>query len=228
LLFLDVCPFCGQRLEAKAVGLIKGGTKAVNHEYPWHATIYHYDSSSLKYKCGGSIIRDNKIITAAHCVVILNQKISVDKLVVRIEEGELLASSKHQYRVFQSIVHEGYNHETFQHDIAILFLESSIDISHTATIRAVCLPTKFVKLKGNVGQVVGFGSTERHANESNILLATDLPIVKQEDCRDRDPSYYNKHMFSTNFCAGKRDFGVCQVGQNGKEKIFLLKFKGDQ
>jgi hypothetical protein len=145
----DACSFCGQRVEERAVGLINAGVKInVGHSYPWHATIYHYEQSSLQYKCGATIIRDNKLLTAAHCVTRQSQRLHENKLIVRIEEGELLSSSRHQFKVFKSYVHERYDHETFENDIAFLVIENSLDIAHSINIRAACLPARGLRFKG--------------------------------------------------------------------------------
>ncbi|XP_070495638.1 U21-ctenitoxin-Pn1a-like [Chironomus tepperi] len=212
----DACPFCGQRLEP-AAALIRGGTEVKTHYmYPWHMTIYHYESSNLQYKCGASLIRDNKIITAAHCVTYKNQKLHENKLIVRFEEdGKLFESTKYQYKVFRILVHERYSHETYENDIAILILETSIDIVHSKNIRAICLPPNGKTNFPNEGFVVGFGSTDRHLNASRILLETKLPIIQKDECRDSDPAFFARHLFDTNFCAGKRGFGVCSGDSGG-------------
>jgi len=65
------------------------------------------------------------------------------------------------------------------------------------------------------GFVVGFGSTDSHLNASRILLETKLPIIQKDECRDSDPVFFARHLFDTNFCAGKSGFGVCG-GDSGK------------
>ncbi|KAK8395459.1 hypothetical protein O3P69_006251 [Scylla paramamosain] len=54
---------CGVR---NSVTRIVGGEETLQHEYPWHAAIY----SKLENRpfCGGSIINNQWILTAAHCV----------------------------------------------------------------------------------------------------------------------------------------------------------------
>ncbi|KAG5684381.1 hypothetical protein PVAND_013616 [Polypedilum vanderplanki] len=218
----ESCSFCGQRIENKAVGLIKGGNVTISHKYPWHATIYHNEMSSLQYKCGASIISENKLITAAHCVTRNEQSLHESTLIVRIEEGELLSSSRYQFKVFRSIVHERYNYETFENDIALLILETRLDILHSINIRAICLPTRGLKFKGE-GFVVGFGSTEQHMNAAKNLLETKLPLVKKEVCLDSDPQFFGRHLFDTNFCGGKPNYGVCSGDSGGG---FFIQHKG--
>ena len=37
-------------------------------EYPWHAAILKREELDNLYVCGGSLVRENIILTAAHCV----------------------------------------------------------------------------------------------------------------------------------------------------------------
>ena len=43
---------------------IVGGEEATPHQYPWMAALFIDD----KWFCGGSLITDRHILTAAHCV----------------------------------------------------------------------------------------------------------------------------------------------------------------
>lgn len=38
------------------------------YEFPWMALLI-YDTDQDRYKCGGSLITDNFVLTAAHCMV---------------------------------------------------------------------------------------------------------------------------------------------------------------
>lgn len=211
---VDKCPFCGQRLQSQSVPLIGKGNITAPAKWPWHAALYYQEGFNLAYKCGGSIIRDNLVLSAAHCVTKKDQVISERILKIRIETAELLSSSSLQFNVFKSNVHENYNHETFENDIALLMLESKI--TFTTKVQAICLPTSNIENEGK-GTVVGFGSTDETIDHSDVLREAVIPIVSQEVCLDSDPDYFSDHLFPGNFCAGDVgiDIGVCS-GDSGK------------
>lgn len=37
-------------------------------QYPWHVALYHSQGIQLTYICGGSLISEDYVVTAAHCV----------------------------------------------------------------------------------------------------------------------------------------------------------------
>lgn len=48
------------------------------HRWPWHAAIYHQVSEAdFKFKCGGTLVSSTFILTAAHCVSVAAERVSV-------------------------------------------------------------------------------------------------------------------------------------------------------
>lgn len=58
---------CGFSASAPHRGRIVGGDEAEPHSWPWQALIVCRNFLVTKH-CGGSIISDKWVITAAHCV----------------------------------------------------------------------------------------------------------------------------------------------------------------
>jgi secreted trypsin-like serine protease len=89
-----------QRLETKIVG----GAEATPNEYPWVARI-EYRSGSLL--CGGTIISENLVLTAAHCVS------DMDASAIQVVAGEhdvRKPENTEQYRGIETkIVHAKYD-----------------------------------------------------------------------------------------------------------------------
>lgn len=212
----DKCPFCGQRLQS--VGLIAKGRKTTPARWPWHAALFYQEEFKISYKCGATIVRDNVAVTAAHCVSKSGNNLNEQIMKLRIEQGELLSSSSHQFNIYKSIVHEDYNYETYQNDIALLMLESKISFS--TQVQPICLPPPTLANEG-IAVAVGFGSTERSTTHSNVLREVEIAIVSKDVCLDSDANFFAQHLFDGNFCAGEVGVvkGVCQV--TGSTNLFF-------
>lgn len=58
---------CGT-LPSDVIPTIVGGVRPNITEFPWHATMYYDEGGSKKFFCGASIVQENLLISAAHCV----------------------------------------------------------------------------------------------------------------------------------------------------------------
>lgn len=143
------------------------------------------------------------------------QIVNENVLNIRIGREKQLSSSYKQYSVSTLHIHEKYNHETFENDIALIKLKDSLNLSDN--IRTICFSQLINLPQAARGFAVGYGSTDQQMGYSEVLRQAEMPIVEPEDCLDSDTEYFGTFLFPGNFCAGEIGMmkGVCS-GDSGK------------
>ena len=113
---------------------IVGGTNADISDFPWQ--VYYISGN---YRCGGSIINNEWILTAAHCT-----KNSFGNPIPAAEMSVIAGATNpynvlegERYYVSEVIVNENYDSQTLENDIALLKLEQPIDVINAAPIKLI-------------------------------------------------------------------------------------------
>jgi len=210
---------------------IIGGQNAKEDAYPWMALLAGTDSRLRKlFKpknlrnlrisnlpkgfspfCGGSLISQRWIVTAAHCTQLYGGQTRPDRALVILGEWHL-SDNKHAavFRVLEQIRHPHYSTKNYDSDIALWKLESNANINW---FRPICLPKPGMALK-NPLTVAGFGVTK----EGGSSLATVLQEVKVTGITNAvcskvmDPYQITSNML----CAGgKKGQDSCQGDSGG-------------
>jgi secreted trypsin-like serine protease len=107
--------------------LIVGGEKTKNGEYPHMAAIgWRSLDGSLEFKCGGSLISDRFVLTAAHC----SRADGNSPSIVRLGDQNLKTRSDGLIEVdvpiAEFIKHEKYRKSSYYDDIALIKLARSV------------------------------------------------------------------------------------------------------
>ncbi|RWS11157.1 serine proteinase stubble-like protein [Dinothrombium tinctorium] len=204
-------------------GRIVGGVNTYPGEYPWVVSI----RLNGRHFCGGVLLNNKWILTAAHCVagyIPRNFLVRLGAFDVRYP----LEGTTVDIAVNKIVVHQNYSRpRPFANDIALLRLEQSVEYSDH--IVAICLPPTGDPLNANFyegfrGTVTGWGWLRDENNNSDkaehatILQKVTLPIVSNEICTQW---YHYKGktivVSSRQFCAGFEDGGkdACRGDSGG-------------
>ncbi|XP_063700544.1 serine protease easter-like [Culicoides brevitarsis] len=211
---------CGLHVNDK----IFGGNQTGISEHPWMAMLqYTWMNGRKSFHCGGALINDRYVLTAAHCI---SRRATYDKprlTGVRLGEWNVdtdpdcqefgftseCSQPPQDFAIEEMIVHEGYQTGSpgSPNDIALVRLSRAARFS--PFVRPLCLPTATelqtkIDFSGTKFEVVGWGMTEK-GFKSSIKLKVDVPYVSKENCQAAWP---RKTLMETQICAG---------GEEGKD-----------
>jgi len=197
---------CGQ----KTVNRIVGGQEAQVNEWPWQAALMLGSNGPF---CGGSLIADRYILTAAHCT----EGLRAADLNVRLGEHKISSSSESQTvtrSVSKIINHENYQGGSEINDIALLQLSSPVEFR--SEVWPVCLPPSTPSYANKVATVTGWGTTSSGGSVSDVLREVDVKVKANSDCQS---SYGSSNIKETMLCAGAPGKDSCQ-GDSGGPLVF--------
>ncbi|XP_060532941.1 serine protease filzig [Cylas formicarius] len=192
---------CGVRPLVKT-GRIVGGKGAVFGEFPWQVLVRESTWLGLftKNKCGGVLISDKYVMTAAHC-----QPGFLASLVAVFGEfdisGDLESRKPVSRNVKRVIVHRKYDPATFENDLALLELDSPVKFD--AHIIPICLPRDGEDFTGRVATVTGWGRLKYGGGVPSVLQEVQVPIMENHVCQEMfRTAGHTKVIMESFLCAG--------------------------
>uniref|UniRef100_A0A8C5QAV5 Peptidase S1 domain-containing protein n=1 Tax=Leptobrachium leishanense TaxID=445787 RepID=A0A8C5QAV5_9ANUR len=181
---------------------IIGGEECAPNSNPWQVSVQYFD----EHACGGVLINEHWVLTAAHC--------KLPSLQVRLGEHSLVTyEGREQFNYADKICpHSGFNTYTYENDIMLLKLASP------ATLNAYVqtIPLASSDLPENIRCLVsGWGTTSSPiATYPDTLQCVQVESVSTSACQQAYPEdVINGKML----CAGVEEGGkdTCQGDSGG-------------
>ena len=172
---IDLRQTCGIEGPPTKMPFIVGGDEAVEGQFPWMASLFIDDA----WFCGGTLISDSYILTAAHCA---DGATYADILLGAWDIREPDEPNRVQISSYEMVVHPGWNANDLSNDLALIVLPSPVDF--TDYISPICLPASGDTAdEGEKMTIVGWGKPSDSAGGiSPTMRYVEVPVITNEYC----------------------------------------------
>ncbi|XP_070494752.1 transmembrane protease serine 9-like [Chironomus tepperi] len=183
---------------------VLNGEKAGVGEFPFQVALGYESQSGLdwSFRCGGSLIADDVVLTAAHCV----NREKDQPTIIRLGRTSLDLTDEYDETEAQDIdidtieIHPNYTRSTRHNDIALIKLRSPVEFSDS--VSTICLSSTD-DIKSNEFTVTGFGriSTDNFKKSDWLLKGrvTEYPLEKCKKKYEENQSRFK--IVDSQFCA---------------------------
>ncbi|XP_067321711.1 transmembrane protease serine 9-like [Anolis sagrei] len=204
---------------------IIGGRESIPHSRPYMAII----NVGEQLHCGGTLIKPNWVLTAAHC-----KSNGTVKVILGAHSRKKTERSKQTIAVAKQILHPGFISNTLDNDLMLLKLKRSAKVNRYVSI--IKLTQTFGDIKaGTQCLVAGWGRIHKTLpNFPDTLQEVNVTVIDRGICSDHN-HYDSHHNITKNMvCAGDKKGGKdsceCDSGGplicNGEQKAVVSFGKG--
>ncbi|XP_031768361.2 serine protease nudel [Galleria mellonella] len=193
----------------RAQSRVVGGRPSQPTAWPWMAAMYR----NGMFHCGGVIITEKWIMSAAHCVhEFWNHYFEIQVGMLRRFS---FSPQEQNHRITKIIVNQHYSQMDMKNDLSLLMVETTIKFSRW--VRPVCLPGPdtagaewlWGPPPGIVCTAVGWGATIEHGPDPDHMREVEVPIWN--NCK------HSEDRAGREICAGPVEGGkdACQGDSGG-------------
>jgi len=208
---------CGVSLYADAgdmvlpPGKIVGGQEARPYEFPWQVSVRR--KSTDGHFCGGSIINQRWVVSAAHCMD--GETPALITVVVGEHERGAASSVRQVHDVDLIFMHESYDSRIYVNDVAVI--KTSLSIVFSVQVAPICAPEPTNTYHYSLSQCSGWGTISSGGVCCPLVLRyVTLNVTTNAYCQ----SIYTRDTISNDMiCASDNVGGVerdsCQGDSGG-------------
>ncbi|CAF1426433.1 unnamed protein product, partial [Didymodactylos carnosus] len=164
---------CGKQIITPTQTRIVGGSEARAHSWPWLISFQRNGGHS----CGGTLIDTQHVLTAAHCIDTEEVNSGIYSVVTGLHDHDNWnydRRSPQRHRIAKIFIHNQYDTNTQENDIAILRLDTPVTLSEHVNI--ACLQGPDPEVNSNV-MIAGWGTTSFQGSVSQKLLQAPIKIM---------------------------------------------------
>ncbi|CBY23669.1 unnamed protein product [Oikopleura dioica] len=172
------------RLSNSQEGRIVGGVEAGDNSWPWMVRLQLFDKHGMTTSCGGSVIANRWVLSAAHCCE-GQKRITAFFGDVKKNEND---SFEFELEATKWIKHwefgKSADGSASNSDLCLIkFEEDILKTDPEGKVGAACLPNKQEE-HGAACWVAGWGSVKHGGRSSNELLSVGVNILDHQYCME--------------------------------------------
>ncbi|XP_050314731.1 brachyurin-like [Anthonomus grandis grandis] len=189
---------------------IVGGQEANAHQFPYQVGLYVTYAMNQAF-CGGSLISQNYVLTAAHCA---EGAVSMQVILGAHNISDTSESSRQTQTSATFIVHPSWDSSTLTNDVALVKLTTPAELN--SYVQIIQLASGSNSYANNQGIATGWGKTiDSQSSVTDILRYETNTIMNNEQCKATDSDYASV-IKDTHLCqSGEGIRGICKGDSGG-------------